>query len=244
MAIRICKIDIARDFKGSFIVTNQDAAFEAMKEALRDEIRQIFSSVHTNFLSTNMLSDLRVTKGGNSFASCLQFDIKDDNGVKLLTIKVYDKVIDLISRNGSQTVGSRVNAIVGAKFKLSEFNQRVCKAQSTGMTRLELSIHNVALQRYEITQPSFKTVWHKRIIAGMEALTERFLNDEDTIFYCYRNIAIPTLLSSLSRASINILAIGKKECWIINARTPHPRHFVGTPCSVSIYDLTARLDRW
>ena len=110
--------------------------------------------------------------------------------------------------------------------------------------RLELSIHNVALQRYEITQPSFKTVWHKRIIAGMEALTERFLNDEDTIFYCYRNIAIPTLLNSLSRASINILAIGKKECWIINARTPHPRHFVGTPCSVSIYDLTARLDRW
>ena len=96
MAIRICKIDIASDFKGSFIVPNQDAAFEAMKEALRDEIRQIFSSVHTNFLSTNMLSDLRVTKGGNSFASCLQFDIKDDNGVKLLTIKVYDKVIDLI----------------------------------------------------------------------------------------------------------------------------------------------------
>ena len=243
-AIRLCKIDIARDFKGSFIVSDQDEAFEVMSAALSDELRILFSSTETNFLSANVISDLSVTRGGNSFASCLQFDVNDDGGVKLLTIKVYDKVIDLISRDGSKPVGSKTNVIVGAKLKLTELNQRVRKAASTGMTRLEVSIHNAALQKYEVTQPSFKTVWHMRVIATMDALAAYFLNDEDTIAHCYHKVAIPTLLNLLSRANANILAIGKKDCWIVNARTPHPRHFVGTQCSVSIFERPMELCRW
>ena len=96
------------------------------------------------------------------------------------------------------------------------------------MTRLELSIHSIALKRFDIMQTSYKTEWYKRMIASMDALTDYFLNDEDIIAQCYHKIPTPDLLESLSRTAVNILAIGKKECWIINARTPHPRHFVGT----------------
>ena len=46
------------------------------------------------------------------------------------------------------------------------------------------------------------------------------------------------------RTSVNILAIGKKECWLINARTPHNRHFVGTQCGVSVFERPTEIQRW
>ena len=65
----------------------------------------------------------------------------------------------------------------------------------------------------------------------MSALSENFLNNEEILEHCYRRINIPKLLSLLMRTSVNILIIGKKECWLVNASTPHPRHFVGTQCN-------------
>ena len=43
---------------------------------------------------------------------------------------------------------------------------------------------------------------------------------------------------------VNVLAIGKKECWIVNARTPHKRHFVGTRCATTLYEGFLELRKW
>ena len=43
---------------------------------------------------------------------------------------------------------------------------------------------------------------------------------------------------------VNVLAIGKKECWIVNARTPHKRHFVGSSCSTTLYEGPLVLRKW
>ena len=104
------------------------------------------------------------------------------------------------------------------------------------MTRLELSIHEASFEKYDIIRPSFKTLWHKRVIAALEALVQNFLNDEQTIEHCYRQVHIPRLLSLISRTKVNILAIGKKTCWMVNATTPHNRHFVGTQTGTYLYE--------
>lgn len=109
------------------------------------------------------------------------------------------------------------------------------------MTRIEVSIHGVAIEKYDVSKPSFKTVWHKRVAKAIDCLTANFLNDEDNLEHYYRKIQIPKLLSLLMRTAVNFLAIGRKECWIINARTPHKRHFVGTQCSVSVFERPTEL---
>ena len=126
--IRINKIDIARDHRGSFIPDVQSTAFDAMRETLKDELEHILSYGETNFLSFHTIGDLTITKGQNNLETCFQFDVKDDDGDKILTVKVYDKDIDLISRDGSKMVGSKTNAVVCSKLKMSILNQRLGQA--------------------------------------------------------------------------------------------------------------------
>ena len=53
-------------------------------------------------------------------------------------------------------VGSKVKAIVGSKKYLTSFNRKVQKAECTGLTRLELSIHEDALMNYKMNETSVK----------------------------------------------------------------------------------------
>ena len=64
--------------------------------------------METNFLTGSEIGDIRVTKGGNTLSTCFQFDVKDSDGAKILTIKVYDKIMDLISREATHLVGSSI----------------------------------------------------------------------------------------------------------------------------------------
>ena len=75
-------------------------------------------------------------------------------------------------------VGSKVKAIVGSKKHLTSFNRKVQKAEGTGLTRLELSIHEDALMNYKMNEPSVKTKFAKRLTTCMRHLTDAFLNDE------------------------------------------------------------------
>lgn len=68
--IRLGKIDIARDNKGSFIPDDQALAFEGMSETLEYELERILSSNETNFLSTCAIGCLTVTKARNNLETC------------------------------------------------------------------------------------------------------------------------------------------------------------------------------
>ena len=67
-------------------------------------------------------------------------------------------------------------------------------------------------------------------------LTDAFINDEEVLEHTYRKVPVNVLLTLLAMTPVNVLAIGKKECWMINARTPHKRHFVGSSCATTLYD--------
>ena len=54
-------------------------------------------------------------RGNNNLDTCYQYAVVDEKNDKLLNVKVYDKFLDLIGRDGIQMVGSRVGNILGCK---------------------------------------------------------------------------------------------------------------------------------
>ena len=55
-------------------------------------------------------------------------------------IKVYDKVLDLLSRQGTDAVGSRLKWLIESASEKSALIDRIVKAQEGGTSRLELSL--------------------------------------------------------------------------------------------------------
>ena len=96
-----------------------------MKEVLQGEVSQIFNDLDMNFLSHGITGDLTVKKGKNNHGACFQYGVYDDEDRKLFTIKVYDKVLELISRNGKNLVGSKCSTIVGSKNKVNYFSRKL-----------------------------------------------------------------------------------------------------------------------
>ena len=85
------------------------------------------------------------------------------DGDRLLVVKLYDKLLDLIARDGSHIVGSRINTILGSKQQLSTFDSRIRKAQLFGMMRIEISICHAAMKKFRPDLPLVKTLWHEKM---------------------------------------------------------------------------------
>ena len=96
-----------------------------MKEVLQQEVSLIFNDLDMNFLRHGLTGDLIVKKGKNNHRTCFQFGVYDDDDRKLFTIKVYDKVLELISRDGKNLVGSRCRTIVGSQRKFNDFSRKL-----------------------------------------------------------------------------------------------------------------------
>ena len=74
------------------------------------------------------METLKVHRGDNIMDSCFQYAIVDEEGRKLLNVKIYDKFGDLLSRENTQQVGSRVKEMVSSNKKPSVFDRRISKA--------------------------------------------------------------------------------------------------------------------
>lgn len=85
-----------------------------IKKLLNDLIGRLFCGEDTNFLSLTKVDDLRVHSGENNLDSCKQFWIKDGERCKLMTVKFYDKLLDLVAREGTHQVGSRMATVLGS----------------------------------------------------------------------------------------------------------------------------------
>ena len=55
-------------------------------------------------------------------------------------IKAYDKVQDLLSRQGTDAVGSRIKWLIDSANESSALIDRIVSAQEGGTTRLEVSL--------------------------------------------------------------------------------------------------------
>ena len=151
------------DLKGSFITRTNSAAYSIIQELLASSINQIFDTTDTNFLSLSRIPELSVKRGDNNLDTCFQYVASDKETKKLLFVKAYDKLIDLIAREGSFMVGSRASVILGSKHHLGKFEKKITKVQHNGLTRLEISICKDALRRFNPFEPSVKSLWHFKV---------------------------------------------------------------------------------
>ena len=61
-------------------------------------------------------------RGDNIRSTCYQYAVSDRAGCKLLVVKFYDKMLDLIGREATHTVSSRIATIVGSSYSLDALN--------------------------------------------------------------------------------------------------------------------------
>ena len=166
---------------------------------LDQAITKVFSDKSLNFLSLNNISDFHVVNGNNNLETCYQYAILNEQNEKQLNIKFYDKMLDLIGRDGIQKVGTRLDHILGSHGQYNTFIKRVCQAQHSGMTRLEISICHSALQKFKPWQSSVKTLWHEKTQAALTTIVEDVLNNKNVIKQVYRRLSLPHLLGNLAQ---------------------------------------------
>ena len=162
-AIALWKIDVAADYYGALLTADFRGSYSYVKNVLAACLIDVFENGPSNFLSLSRFGDVVVTNGDNNLDSCFQYYVKRARGARLLKVKLYDKLLDLAARDGSNLVGSRLKAALGAKDHLSMFERRVRRAQSTGMTRLEISVLHDALSTYQLLTTPVRTQWHTKI---------------------------------------------------------------------------------
>ena len=179
--IELSKIDVATDMKGSFLPDLGKSYRNEISQLLSRVIEQVFNDNHTNFLALGSISGLHVTQGSNNLDTCYQYTVLSEGNDKLLNIKMYDKTLDLIGRDGTQMVGSRLSQILGCRGQYNTFIKRVCRAQSSGLTRLEISICRSALQKFKPWQASVKTLWHEKTQAALDTIVENVLHNKTVL---------------------------------------------------------------
>ena len=240
------KIDVAMDLYGGFVAQSFNQAYETLGELMRKCVSQVFAVEESNFLTLGKLTNLKTESGVNNLDSCFQYQVTDETGEKLLNIKAYDKVLDLVGREATKLVSTRLSTILGSTQQKGVLTRQIRKHQYAGMTRLEISVCRSAIERFSPWEPSVKTIWHKKVALAMDKIVADVLNDKRALALTYRRMSLPRLINRLCTAGENILAIGRRHSWIINAKTSHKYHFVGSRATALLTkDLseTRELDR-
>ena len=118
--ILVSKVDITRDHHGSFISTSMTKVAPLMLSALQ-RLMALPESPLRQWTRRHIPEDgaASVSRDGVGLDTCQKFKVCTDLGTKILTLKYYDKVMDLVCRDGFYCVSSKWSAIVGCKRELS-----------------------------------------------------------------------------------------------------------------------------
>ena len=92
--------------------------------------------------------------------------------------------------------------------------------------------------------PSVKTLWHAKMQSALDELAAGVLNNTKVLCKTYRGLNVPLLLASLVRSDINVLAIGRRQSWVVNARTPDRRRFTGTKINYGYDAVLNNYQNW
>ena len=79
---------------------------------------------------------------------------------------------------------------------------------------------------------------------ALDELAAGVLNSTKVLCKTYRRLNVPLLLASLVRSDINVLAIGRRASWIVNARTPDRRRFTGTKINYGYDAALSNYQNW
>ena len=92
--------------------------------------------------------------------------------------------------------------------------------------------------------PGVKTLWHIKMQCALDELAAGVLSNKKVMCKTYRKLNVPMLLASLVRSDMNVLAIGRRQSWIVNARTPDRHHFTGTKINYGYEGSLCNYNNW
>lgn len=182
----VTKIDITIDLCGGYLPRVPRQARMILKEKLQGFVEEQIYEEKFEFFTQNCPPELAVRVGNNNLDTCSAFNIKDPEGVKYMTVKMYNKVLDLMSRDGTKPVGSRFNIALGCQRNLDVLAHRVKRTQTRGLTRLEVSYYFDTDSDHEFGEPSFKTLFWRGAKDFMDLLVSEVLNDSEVLREVHR----------------------------------------------------------
>ena len=154
------------------------------------------------------MHDFTTRRGDNNLATCYQYAVQDGDRCKVLNVKFYEKIIDLMSREGLLPVGSRISKIVGSTQVKDAFHHRVRESLRTGLTRPEVSVCTAAFTKYDPKSMLAGPSGCKKMQTFIDQIISNVLNHKNTLSLAYRKMDVPRLLTALSDSKHNILAVG------------------------------------
>ena len=80
--------------------------------------------------------------------------------------------------------------------------------------------------------------------AAIDLLAERVLNKQYVRSQIYNKMSVSAFVGQLGFTNLNLLVIGKQNSWLINARTGHSRHFVGTRLASGLTRQACDVSKW
>ena len=232
--IRLTKVDFCRDYMGSFIPARASEAYQQIKERLREVFDVVAADSSLNVLPNTSGMGFIVRAGDNRLRTSFQYVVADHQSNKLATVKVYDKTLDLMGREGCKTVGSRFPVILGSKRARGDMERRAWKAQSTGMTRVELSLHVDGHNGCHWDPEDMVHAWHEKMPRVLDVIADGVLNHETVLGGCFKKLSMHALLSQFGQVAPNFLVIGTERSWLVNCSTSHANFFVGTESRVCL----------
>ena len=78
----------------------------------------------------------------------------------------------------------------------------------------------------------------------MASLQEDILNNPAIAANVYKRLSLPHLIGELSLSKVNLLLIGNENTWVVNARTSHKEHFVGTKLAIGLTAKAQNTRKW
>ena len=126
---------------GSFIPPKNAEVFKLMQALLQDLVLNLMGRNQLNYFSHQSPAGLQVEPAGGTLSTCYRYDVIDQNKNQLLIVKIYDKMLDLVGREGCTFIGTNLPKLIGSTNHIDAFQQKLRKAKLKGMTRLEVSFN-------------------------------------------------------------------------------------------------------
>ena len=122
--------------------------------------------------------------------------------------------------------------------------RRAWKAQSTGMTRVELSLHLDSHSGCHWEPDDMVHAWHEKMPRVLDLIADGVLNHETVLRGCFEKLSMHALLSQFGQVAPNFLVIGAERSWLINCSTGHANFFVGTESRVCLHKNVHNKQMW
>ena len=126
---------------GSFIPPKNAEVFKLIQKLLQDLVVNLMGNNQLNYYSHQGPIGLEVEPADGTLSTCYRYDVIDQNKNQLLIVKFYDKMLDLVGREGCTLIGTNFPKLIGSTNHINAFQQKLRKAKLKGMTRLEVSFN-------------------------------------------------------------------------------------------------------